>query len=810
MAGLDGLRVLDISSGIAGPFCTRLLADGGADVLRIRSPARDHEGDKGVDPAEAFLDRNKRGIQLDLGVARDRERFEQLVAGADVVVESSTRGAMQDLGLGYDRLADLNPGIIVASITGFGQTGPYRNFVADHLAISALGGWAHTFGELDREPLQVGFPVMFYMAGIYGAIAVLAAVRGRRQDGRGQHIDVSCQEACLNMLAYPQVLEQFGYPPVQRNSSAALQGFYVQAKGGCMSLNHLTASQWETTCAMIGVPHLGEDPGLLLNLDRKRAIVPEFLAAAAEWAQDKTPIEAFYAAQELHIPAGIPYAVNDLLECDQLLARDFLVRTGQPGLGDLVLPRAPFPSLSWRTDQRPAPSAGEHDQEVLEESGHGVAPWLARRSEPASGTGSTPSAGMAVQPGPGPKELLRGIRIADLSHYRSGPSGTSLLGALGADVIKIEAPQRPDAFRYFNTARPHDPDFHELGSYFNAANTNKRGITLDLNTPRGKELFATLVGKSDVVVENFSPRVMRNLGFDYEHLARINPRIIMVSMSCFGQTGPWRDFVGFGYVFDQVGGAAAISGYEGGPPTHMMAASDVTSGIMAVYAMLLALEERERTGRGQLIDMSQVETLAFLLGPEIIRYQLTGAIRPRMGNHDPAFAPHDVYPCRGDDEWASISVETDAQWAALASVVGKPEWARDPRFATASARKRNERELDAAIADWTRRHGKHEVMGTLQALGIASGAVLKPRELLDDAQLEARSMHTRMTRAFCGEHRYPEFPFRFSDAACRQRTAAPTLGQHNDEVLTGLMGVAPGELASLREAGIIGNRPVRA
>lgn len=373
-------------------------------------------------------------------------------------------------------------------------------------------------------------------------------------------------------------------------------------------------------------------------------------------------------------------------------------------------------------------------------------------------------------------------------------------------MIKIEAPQRPDAFRFFNTARPHDPDFHELGSYFNAANTNKRGITLDLNAPRGKELFAALVGKSDVVIENFSPRVMRNLGFDYERLAQINPRIIMVSMSCFGQTGPWRDFVGFGYVFDQVGGAAAISGYQDGPPTHMMAASDVTSGIMAVYAVLLALEERERTGRGQLIDMSQVETLAFLLGPEIIDYQLTGAIRPRMGNHDPDFAPHDVYPCRGDDEWASISVETDAQWAALASAVGKPEWAQDPRFATAPARKGNEREVDAALAEWTRRHGKHEVMSTLQALGIASGAVLKPRELLDDVHLEARNMHTKMPRAFCGEHRYPEFPLRFSDAVCGQRAPAPTLGQHNEEVLTELLGVTPEELASLREAGVIGNR----
>lgn len=407
------------------------------------------------------------------------------------------------------------------------------------------------------------------------------------------------------------------------------------------------------------------------------------------------------------------------------------------------------------------------------------------------------------------KDLLTNIRIADLSHYRSGPSGTSLLGAMGADVVKIEAIQRPDSLRLFNTMDPKDRNFYELGSYFNACNTNKRGITLDLNSPRGKELFLELVKKSDVVIENFSPRVMGNLGFGYERLKEINPAIIMVSMSCFGQTGPWRDFVGFGYVFDQLGGAAAATGYEDGPPTHMLAASDVTGGIMAVYAILLALEERERTGQGQHIDMSQVESLAFLLGPDIIDYQFTGETRLRMGNHHAVFAPHNAYPCKGDDEWVTISVESDEQWAALAKAMGKLEWADDERYATLLARKKNERDLDRAVAEWTRGQGKREVMKLTQSLGIASGAVLRPLELLDDPQLEARDMHKKLTRKFVGEHRYPQFPLRFSDGTCEQRTPAPTLGQHNEEVLTGLLGLTPEELEKLREEKIIGNQLLR-
>lgn len=786
MAGLEGLRVLDISRGVAGPFCARLLADGGADVRRIEPPVSG--GPAPIGALEAFLDQNKRGLPLDIATEVGRETFRKLVAASDVIVESSRPGTMEALGLGYRDLAAINPGIVLVSITDFGQTGPYRHYRGDHLAISALGGWAYTFGESDREPLQVGFPVMYYMAGIHGAIGALAALRGRRTAGRGQHVDVSSQEACLNMLSYPQVLEQFGCPPLRRNISAALQTFYLEARDGWVALNHLSAGQWDDICAMLGLFHLAEDPALLYDMQKKRAVMPEFMAAAGEWARDKTQMEAFYAAQALQIPAGIPYTPKELIACDQFHVRDFLARSVQPGLGEFVQPRAPFRSPSLRSELRPAPRRGEQDPEALQQPG--PAPKPARAQESAKT----------------PRDLLAGLRIADLTHYRSGPTATSLLGGLGADVIKIESVQRPDGFRFYNTSDPADPRFYELGSYFNASNTNKRGITLDLGSPQGKELFTRLVAQSDVVIENFSPRVMGNLGFGYERLKEINPRIIMVSMSCFGQSGPWRDFVGFGYVFDQVSGAAAASGYEDGPPTHMMAASDVTSGFMAVYAMLLALEERERTGCGQRIDMSQVESLAFLLGPEIIEYQLTGKLRPRMGDHDPVFSPHNVYPCRGEDEWVSISVESEEQWAALAGVIGRPEWIRDERYASPGARKNNERALDEAIGQWTRGQDKREVMERLQGLGIISAAVLKAMELLDDPQLEARNMHRKLARPLVGEHRYPEFPIRFSEARCEQRSPAPTLGQHNEEVLTGLLGVTHDELEALKQAGVIGER----
>ncbi|MBT4521320.1 MAG: CoA transferase [Halieaceae bacterium] len=402
------------------------------------------------------------------------------------------------------------------------------------------------------------------------------------------------------------------------------------------------------------------------------------------------------------------------------------------------------------------------------------------------------------------KDLLKNIRIADLTHYRSGPSGTTLLGGLGADVIKVESIQRLDGFRLFNTLDPKNSAFYEMGPYFNGCNTNKRGLTLDLNSVDGKARFLELITKSDVVIDNFSARVMDGLDLGYERLKAINPSLIMVSMTCFGQTGPWRDYVGFGYTFDQIGGASAVCGYEDSPPTNILAASDAISGIMAVYAILLALEERERSGLGQHIDMSQVETLAFLMGPNIIDYQLTGAIKPRMGNQHPVFAPRNAYPCQGEDEWVTISVESDLQWSALAIAMGNPEWVDDPRYATMASRKRNERDLDKVIADWTRGQQKRSVMELVQSLGIASAMVLNARELLEDPHLKDRNMHKKLDRKFTGEHLYPQFPIHYSDAICEQRMPAPTLGQDNEAVLADLLGLTTQEIEKLRQDNVIG------
>lgn len=406
------------------------------------------------------------------------------------------------------------------------------------------------------------------------------------------------------------------------------------------------------------------------------------------------------------------------------------------------------------------------------------------------------------------KQLLSGVRVLDLTAYFSGPYCTSILGALGAEIIKVESIQHPDAFRFVGPVDPSEPKWYEKGAQWVGFNTNKRGITLNLMSASGRDIFLDLIKKADIVIDNFAPRVMGNFGFAYPRLKEINSRLIMIQLSCFGQTGPWRDFVGFGFNFDQLGGAAALTGYEDGSPLNMNGSSDAVAGITAVYAILLALRERDRTGRGQYIDISQVESLMVFMGKQIIDYQVTGMIQRRMGNHHPVFAPHNAYPCLGEDNWVIITVTSDDEWAGLARAMGKPAWIDDHRFATILERKRNESEIDDLVGKWTKGQNKNAVMELLQSHGVPAGALLHCGDLPKDPHFRARGMFKKISREFVGEHVYPQFPLHFSDAFCEQRTPSPTLGQHTEEVLSELAGITSEEMVRLREEKIIGLSPL--
>lgn len=412
---------------------------------------------------------------------------------------------------------------------------------------------------------------------------------------------------------------------------------------------------------------------------------------------------------------------------------------------------------------------------------------------------------------------LEGVRILELGMVFVLPLAITPLAALGADVIKIEARLRPDQTRW---GPPPDnqprEDGYNHGAHFQSLNRNKRGITLDLTNPRGRELFLQFVAISDVVAENFTPRVLQNFGLAYEQLRAVNERIILLSSSGFGQTGPWRNYRAYGPNTESVDGLMHVTGYPDGPPVRAgagglgVAFTDAAGAFFGTYAILAALEQRQRTGLGQWLDLSHYEAGVATIPEAVLDFTMNGRVQDRAANRHPWRAPQGVYPCTGDDRWVAISVASDAEFAALARVIGSPELACDERFATLTARQRHHGELDRLIAAWTRTHDAAEVERALQTAGVEAAAVATPRDVWVDPQLKHRGFFEPIpapaSAPEIGERPHLRPAWRISGVATPSRRA-PEFGQHTREVLVECLGLSDTELDSLETEGIVADSP---
>jgi len=382
---------------------------------------------------------------------------------------------------------------------------------------------------------------------------------------------------------------------------------------------------------------------------------------------------------------------------------------------------------------------------------------------------------------------------------------------MGAEVIKIEAIQRMDMpVRMISHAENVLGDeAWNRGGYFHRLNVNKKGITLDLNNPKGVEIFKELVRISDVVTENYSPRAMKNFGLDYEELKKIKPDIIMVSMSGFGQTGPEWSYAAYAPNMEAVA-LFALTGFPDGMPTYSGTGyGDWTLGMAGATAVLLALYHRQRTGKGQYVDVAGREALLCHVGEAIMDYTMNGRVTPRMGNRHPSMAPHGVYRCKGDDSWVTIAVGSDEEWRSLARVMGDPAWTKDERFSTVLGRLEHQDELDELIREWTKERDHYDVMHLLQKAGVAAGAALDPREVLLDPQLRARDFFAVIDQPLVGKRPQPrQLAAKFSKASGGPLGPAPRLGEHNEYVLGELLHMSKEEIATLEEEKIIGTAPV--
>jgi crotonobetainyl-CoA:carnitine CoA-transferase CaiB-like acyl-CoA transferase len=408
---------------------------------------------------------------------------------------------------------------------------------------------------------------------------------------------------------------------------------------------------------------------------------------------------------------------------------------------------------------------------------------------------------------------FEGLRVLDMTTFWAGPSCTHILGMLGAELIHLESTPRPDGTRLIAGIPITEDQWWERSPIFSGLNTNKKSLTLDFQTAQGRELLRQLIPTCDVIVENFTPRVIDQIGLDYDSVRALREDIIMVRMPGFGLDGPWKDNPAFAYIIEDASGLSWLTGYTDRTPYEPYSVGDPNAGIHALTALLLALEHRSRTGAGTLVEAAMIDAALNIAAEQVIEHSAYGALLQRAGNRGPVAAPQNIYQCAGidefgrDDSWIAIAVQTDAQWAALVDALGRPAWALDPKWGTTAGRRAGQNDIDAVLADWCRSRGGDEIVETLWPAGVPVAKVMQPHRQTELAPLVDRGFFEDAGHPVNGTAPHSTLPARFSNGPQRfHRSHAPLLGEHNREILSGL-GVSDDEIVQLEADGVIGNAP---
>jgi crotonobetainyl-CoA:carnitine CoA-transferase CaiB-like acyl-CoA transferase len=744
---LDDLRVVEISDRIAGAYCGKLLVDAGADVVKVEpvsgDPLRRFTATGAVPPAGAdaplfsYLNAGKRSVTA---------ASDDLLACADVVIITQR--------IDPRRLLDQSPRCVVVTISDFGLTGRWSQRAATEFTLQAASGLTGFRGDPAGPPISIGGELGEYMGGVWAAYGALAMWRRVRGGGPGGHLDMSMLEAITLMQSsewlHSQLLQ---VPPIRRSIEVPS---IEEASDGYVGISMVTGQQWLDFAAMVDCPELTEIPDLRFQIGRwdYRDWIRERIGP---WMRERTVDEIVELGQLFRLPIAPLGNGSTIPQMDHLRERGVYVdnpaRFRQPRPPWLMSEAAP-------AAVRRAPAVGGSDGETL---------WQPR------GLSAAAAAGLP----------LAGVRIVDLTAFWAGPAATHSLAAFGADVIKIESIQRPDGIRYSGGMRTDVDDWWEYGWVFHAMNTNKRSVTLDLESDDGVRLFKQLVGQADAVVENFSPRVMDQFGLGADELLGLKPDLVVVRMPAFGLTGPWRDRVGFAPTMEQIAGLAWVTGLPDGPPVPPRGACDPLAGAHAAFALLAALEFADRTGRGQLVEVPMIETVLNVTAVQAIEFEVFGEVLARRGNRGHPSALQDLYPCAGDDNWIAICAHTDEQRAALSRLTDG---------------------VDVGL--WVSTRERDDVVEALAGVGIPAEAVVSPSLVVENPQLKDRDFFERLDHPSTGETLYPTPPFAVLDGAGKWlHRPPPTLGQHNGEVLTELCGLTATDLERLAGQGVIGTRP---
>jgi crotonobetainyl-CoA:carnitine CoA-transferase CaiB-like acyl-CoA transferase len=783
---LDGIRIVDLTQHVAGPYCTMLLAGMGADVVKVEPPSgeagrqvapfvHDH---RDIEASLRFLhlNRAKRSVVLDATSQDGRLALRELTAGADVLIlDEAPARALALWGMDEDELRSDRPTLTLVSLPPFASGTPWSDWLGSELILAAVSGSASCTGEADRLPLESGGYLSLVAQGQTAAVATLAALLAVRRGGAGTYVEVAGSEANAEMLAQWTGGRHQRMPRMGRIHQTNYPWQCYRAKDGWVGVQSGPGT-WRDFCALIGAPELSEYEPREARLRARERID----AAIERWLSNMGKIEAYHAGQAARFGFGYVATVEDLAKSPQLQARGFFRQIDHPAAPNATYGGPPFSLASGWRDAR-APLLGEHTEEVLAALASARAIHL-------------PDAGVsrfdATQP-------LEGVRVLDLTQIWAGPRAVMTLSDYGAEVIKIESLARAGGRLSAAGSEIGERALNRRSGYENL-HRGKKHVTLDLGSELGAKAFRQLVDVSDVVVANFAAGVLSRLVGSFEDLQAINPRLIVVSMTGFGDSGPESDYVAYGVAQEQLCGIYSITGYEGGEPLKSgFNVGDPMNGMHGAAAVIAALIERERTGRGQYIDLSQFESSVPFVGDVLLDFFVNGRVARPVGNSDPTWAPHGIYPARGDDEWVAIVTRDDEEWRRTLDVLGASELAADPRFRDLGGRVVNHAQLDDELASRTERWDRDELAEALQTVGVPAAPVLHTDEIWEHPQFVESGFVQRLSHPDGGEYSYLGPMWRINGRRPRVRGPAPLLGEHNDEVLGALTRLSEEEIAAL-------------
>lgn len=767
---LDGLRVIDLTDD-SGRFATKLLTECGASVARVGRGAsgptmRSAETARRGGLLDWWYDGGKQRIDLDLDSDEGRSAFRRLADRADLIIETEPAGRLAGLGIDHADLVATNPQLVQVSLTPFGRTGPRAIWKTTDLVTAALGGVLSLSG-LPDEPVNPWGRQSFNVGGFIAAISGLAGVRAAKVTGAGQHIDVALHEAVCTTIE--QLFFQYWFDDVQaypkvapRQGSLHWIGAYVvvPAKSGWLMItpapNVPGLLQWmvdegfEEVNALIGLP-----------LEEVVADVPRLMKTVASFAATKDANSLFHAAQERHVSFGEVLSIAQVAENAQHNFRGFFRSIDWEG----PPVRVPGPVARFHGTPAgapaPPPDTSTDVDELLRE--WGAPPFSPAEAENSSANYRTNEL----------KKPLEGLRVVDLSHVLAGPFCTRLLGDLGADIIKFQTAERATIVN--------DPNH----PYFYVWNRSKRAVSLNMKDPRATDIARRIIEHADVVIENFSAGVLDRWGLSYEAVAAWNPSVVYLTMSGCGHEGPWSKLVTYAPTIHALSGLTYLSNPPGrGDVGPGFSLNDHAAGLSAAFSILAALEARERTGTGQHVDISQMETGAYIIGPGVLDYLTNDREAQPVGNADPfgELSPNNCYPT-SDGRWLAISCRDDEEWARLVAAIGV-----DP----ASDRK----EADVVVGRWASTVAAEAAQDLLQGVGVAAGVVQDAGDLMSDPQLLARGLWRTCDHGVFGERPFDRFPALWSAMDLEPYAPPPCyVGEHNFEVYEALANMDVGEIA---------------